>query len=256
MLQSLRERIKSYAEIGNQKLLPKLPIIIVVNGRQFRKITSLLQKPFDVRFFELMAGSAIKLMGEVDGSMMSFVYNDEIVLVSRNDQTLETEMYYDGLTQKIVSATASVATLEFNRLARERNIETFGEPVFTSQAFVVPHLGEAINLLIYKQQQAFYIALYQMCYYLMTKQYSPDEVRDILNSKTIEEKIEILRDDFGRDFGQEPTSVKNGVGIYRANKPFVVDGVERLKRKIVIDTEMPIFSKDAEFLGKILDGKN
>jgi tRNA(His) guanylyltransferase len=256
MLQSLRERVKAYAEIADQKLLPKLPIIITVNGRQFRKITSLLQKPFDVRFLELMAASAIKLMQEVDGSVFAFVYSDEITIVSRNDQTLDTEAYYDGRAQKIASATAAIATLSFNALAKEKGIETFGEPIFTSHAFVVPHIGEAINLLVSKQQQAFYVALYQMCFYLMTKAYDADRVRDILSNKTIEEKIEILKEDFGRDINAEPQAVRRGVGIYRADKAFVVDGVEKMKRKIVIDTELPNFAKDAGFLGKVLDGKS
>jgi tRNA(His) 5'-end guanylyltransferase len=256
MLQSLRERIKSYAEISDQKLLPKLPIIISINGRQFRKITSLLEKPFDVRFFELMASSAIKLMNEVDGSTFAFVFNDEITLISRNDQTLDTEPYYDGKTQKIASATAAIATLEFNALAKEKNIEFFGDPIFTSQAFVVPHIGEAINLLVSKQQQAFYTAVYQMCFHLMTKQYDADRVRDILNNKTIEEKIDILKEDFGRNINDEPPAVRSGVGIYRGNKVFVIDGVEKMKRKIIINTELPDFAKEIGFLGKILGEKN
>ena len=252
MLPSLRERVNSYREISDYKLLPKLPIITVVNGRQFRKITSLLEKPFDVRFVELMAGSAIKLMHEIDGSMFAFAYSDEIIVVSRNDQTVSTEPYYDGKIQKISSITASVATLEFSRLAARRGIELFGEPVFTSECFVVPNVMEAVNYIISKQQRAFYIALYQTCYYLMSKSYDPNRVKDILDSKTLEEKIEILKDDFGRDFMSEPSMVQRGIGLYRMDKVF--DG--GVKRKLTVDMELPLFAKDIEFLVRVLDGRN
>lgn len=252
MLPSLRERVNSYRDFSDYKLLPKLPTITVINGRQFRKITSLLEKPFDVRFVELMAGSAIKLLHEIDGSMFAFAFSDEIVVVSRNDQTISTEPYYDGKIQKIASITASVATLEFNRLAAKREVELFGDPVFTSECFIVPNVMEAVNFIISKQQQAFYTALYQTCYYLMSKSYDADRVKDILNSKTLEEKIEILKDDFDRDFMSEPLMVQRGIGLYRTNKVF--DG--EVKRKLTVDMELPLFGKDIDFLVDIINGRN
>src|SRR5258706_120381 len=52
MISSLRERIQSYQDIYDGKFLPKLPIIISINGRSFKKATKLLQKPFDKLFID------------------------------------------------------------------------------------------------------------------------------------------------------------------------------------------------------------
>ena len=174
MLNTLRERIQSYQDISDYKLLAKLPVITIINGRQFKKLTSLLNKPFDIIFFEVFTATAIKLFQEIDGSVFSYSFNDEIVIVSRNDQTIDTRPYYDNKIQKIVSATASIASIEFNKMAEAKGMQLFGDPIFTSKCFVVPHIGEAINTLIAKQQQCFHTALYQACFYFLVKEHDPE----------------------------------------------------------------------------------
>src|ERR1700733_11134947 len=123
MLTTLKERIQSYQEIVDHKLLPKLPVITIVNGRSFRKTTSLLVKPFDIKFFEILTATAVKLMQEIDGSMFGYSFNDEIVIVSRNDKNIDTHPYYDNRIQKIVSAASSIATYEFNKVAAVSGVE-------------------------------------------------------------------------------------------------------------------------------------
>ncbi len=38
-INTLKERIKSYEDLTDYKLMPKVPVIIVLNGRSFRKCT-------------------------------------------------------------------------------------------------------------------------------------------------------------------------------------------------------------------------
>jgi tRNA(His) 5'-end guanylyltransferase len=250
MLTTLRERIKSYEDQSDIKLLKKLPVITIVNGRQFKKLTSLLNKPFDINFFEIFTATAIKLMQEIDGSVFSYSFNDEIVIISRNDQTNDTQPYYDNRVQKIVSATASIASIEFSKMAGAKNVDLFGDPIFTSKCFVVPHIGEAINTLIAKQQQCFHIGLYQCCFYNLVKQHDIEIVKETLAKKTVDDKLEILMEDFGIDFNALPLTIRRGVGVYRA----VAEGLDKPRKKIYINTELPVFAKAPEFLKDILNG--
>lgn len=252
MITTLRERIEEYQNTSDFKLLKKLPVITIINGRQFKKLTSLLNKPFDINFFEILTATAIKLMQEIDGSMFSYSFNDEIVIVSRNDQTNDTQPYYDNRIQKIASATASIASLEFSKMAMAKNIELFGDPVFTSKCFVVPHIGEVINTLIAKQQQCFHTSLYQSCFYNLVKQHDVERVKETLGKKTVEDKLEILMEDFGIDFNELPLTIRRGVGVYRAVKE--AEGLDKPRKKIYIDTELPVFAKEPGFLKDIING--
>src|SRR5271170_4068863 len=104
---------------------------------------------------ELMCGTMIKLAQEIDGAVFLYSFNDEIIVISRNDQNNDTGAWYDNNVQKIVSVAASIATLEFNRLAGINDVQLFGAPVFLAKTFVVPNIVEAINVLVAKQQQCF-----------------------------------------------------------------------------------------------------
>ena len=53
-MNSLKERFSSYEAIGDAKLPKRLPVIIVLNGRGFRKTTSLLEKPHSDLYTEMM----------------------------------------------------------------------------------------------------------------------------------------------------------------------------------------------------------
>ena len=53
MSTSLKERMSSYEDTSNYKLLNKLPLVIVINGRNFNKVTSLLEKPYSSELSEV-----------------------------------------------------------------------------------------------------------------------------------------------------------------------------------------------------------
>lgn len=254
VINTLRERIESYEEEADKKLLKKVPVVLIINGRSFKKITSLLVKPFSTEFMELMCATMIKLSHEIDGTTFSYTFNDEIVIVSRNDKNLETGAWYDNRIQKMVSAASSIATLEFNRMAGINKVQLFGDPVFTTKAFVVPNITEAINLLISKQQQAFHAALHLACFYeLLKKKHDPDTVRQTLAEKSASGKIEILFEECNIDFNNYPLPFKRGVAAYRVPKVVQTADGEELKNKLIVDMELPLFVKEHNFLGTIFN---
>ena len=250
-LNTLKERIEEYSNSTNFKLLKRLPIIVTLNGRSFKKTTSLLDKPFCPIFAEAMCGVMIKLSQEIDGTIFAYSFNDEIVLIARNDQTLDTQPWYDNRIQKIVSVAASIATYEFNRIAKLNGMQIFGDPIFSASTFVVPNMMEAINLLIQKQNQAFHIALSMACFYELIKKHKPETVEQTLIEKSSQAKAEILFENCGIDINTLPQPFRRGFACYRAPKIINIDGDEKIKNKLTIDMELPIFAQDHEFLGTI-----
>lgn len=252
VINTLKERIQSYAELTDFKLMQKLPIITIVNGRSFKKITSLLDKPFSLKFVEMMSSIMIKLMQETDGSTFGYSFNDEAVIISRNDQTLNTEAWYDGKIQSISSVSSAIATSECDKFARTHNINLFGDPVFVAKTFVVPNITEAINVLVGKQQQAFHTALHNACFYeLLKRDHDPETIQQTLLDKSPQAKADILIEQCDKNFTTYDLPFQRGVAAYRTQKIMHIDGVEKIKNKLTIDVELPIFTREHDFLGTI-----
>lgn len=252
VLNTLRERVLSYETLTDYKLIKKLPVVIKLNGRSFKKLTSLLPKPFHLGFSECMWGVALKLMQEIDGSIISYCFNDEIILISKNDQNINTSAWYDNHIQRIASTTASIATIEFAKLSQSNDLNLIGDATFISNCFVVPNITEAINLLISKQQEALYLAISLTCFHELSKKYDIETVKQTLYEKSSAAKLEILSETCGIDFEMLPAAFRRGVAAYRILKIMENDGLQQIRPRLIIDEDLPVFSKDQEFLHQIL----
>ena len=242
----LKDRIETYQNISDYKLLGRVPVIISVNGRSFDKTTSLIDKPFCQKFSDIMANITLKLCSEIEGTIFSYQFNDEIVLITRNDQNVDTLPWYDNRIQKICSVASSVATFHFNSLAD--NLDLIGEGMFTTQVFVVPNLAEAINTIIYKQQQNFHLSVQMACFYELIKKYNKNSIKEMISGLSMDEKIDLLGQECGVDFNTYPIGFRRGLAAYKI--PKVVG--EIMKNKWFINDELPIFTKDPSFLSNIM----
>jgi tRNA(His) guanylyltransferase len=246
MSNKLKDRIEGYEAVSDYKLLPRVPLIICVNGRGFAKVTQLLDKPYCPKFAECMTSTMLRLCTDVEGSLFGYQHNDEIVIVARNDYTNETNPWYDNKLQKICSVTSAIATSHFNRYASGIHLDVSGDPIFTSQIFTTPNVGEAVNTLVYKQQQNFHTSIQFACVYELIKKHDKNTIRDMLSGLSVEDKIDLLSQE-GTDFNAYPLSFRRGVSAYKI--PKVTD--DTVKNKWVIDTELPVFAKDQSFLTNI-----
>jgi len=248
MSNKLKDRIESYRDSTDYKLVNRLPLIICINGRGFSKFTSLLDKPYCPKLAEGLSAVMLKLCTEVDGALFAYLHNDEIILIARNDQSLETEPWYDNHIQKICSVTSSIATLRFKNYLDTIDLNYVGEPIFTSQVFAVPNIMEAINAIVYKQQQNFHTSIQFACFYEFLRKYDKNAIKDMLHGLSVDEKIDLLYQDCEVDFHQYPHIFRRGAACYKV--PKVVDS-GMMKNKWIINTELPIFTKDQSFLSNI-----
>ena len=180
-----------------------------------------------------------------------YSFNDEIILVLRNDQNLETSPWYDNNLEKIVSAVSSITTLQFNNYANSIDMNLHGDAVFTASAFNIPNIVEAINVLVLMQQFAFQSSVQSACLYELLKKYNKNDIKEMLAGTSYDEKINLLHQECGIDFSDYPQAFRRGVACYRA--PTVVDykGQQTVKNKWLLDLEIPIFTKEHSFLSQI-----
>lgn len=243
----LKDRIESYQDQTESKLLNKLPIITVVNGRAFATITSVLDKPYSEKFSECMLTTTLKLCSEIEGAFFGYYYNDEIVIVSRNDQSSDTSPWLDNKIQKIASLSSSIATLQFNTSLVELELNLMGDAHFYSKVFTVPNINEAINTIIYKQQQNFYTSIQCACFYELLKKYDKGSIKEMIQGLSFDEKIELLSQECGIDFNQYSSIFRRGSACYKI--PKVIN--ENMKNKWFINNDLPIFTRDQSFLANI-----
>jgi tRNA(His) 5'-end guanylyltransferase len=247
-MSKLSDRIEHYASISDQKLMGKLPIIISINGSNFSKVTQLLDKPYCMKFSMCIEKVMMRLCNKVDGVIFAYQFNDEIILLLRTDQNIDTEMWYNGFVQKICSVTSSAATLYFNEAATALELNLTGEAIFTSKVFGVPNQAEAVNTLVYHQQQNFHTSIQSACLYNLLNKYDKNTIKDMLSGLNIDEKIDLLHQECQMNFNDYPVSFRRGVACYKA--PKIIDGF--MKNKWYIDSELPIFTKEQSFLTNII----
>lgn len=243
----LKDRIDSYRESSDYKLLGRVPLIVCVNGRNFAKATSLLDKPYDFKLAECMHSTMIRLCHEIEGALFAYHFNDEIILVARNDQNLDTSPWFDNKVQKICSITSSIATSHFDDCATSINLNLTGDPIFYSQIFAVPNIMEAINTIIYKQQNNFLYSVQSSCLYELLKKYEKNTIKEMLSGLNMDEKIDLLQQECNVDFNNYPVSFRRGTACYKI--PKIVN--ETIKNKWFINNDLPIFTKDQSFLTNI-----
>ena len=245
---SLKDRIESYKKTTNYTLMNKVPLIININGKNFSKITSLLDKPYDDKFAECMFSTGLRLCNDIEGVVFGYQHNDEVNLIVRNDQNDDTAPWFDNNLQKICSVTSAIATMHFNECASTLKMNMLGDPIFTCEVFPVPTAAEAINTMIYKQQHNFLSSLHFASLYELLKHHDKNTIKEMLSGLTSDEKIDLLKQEVNVDFNDYPLPFKRGIGYYKV--PKVVDG--KMKAKWFLNSDLPIFTRDQSFLGNIL----
>ena len=247
---SMSDRMDAYENNYQYKLVSKLPVVIRINGRGFSKLTSLLEKPYDSYLSTCMLNTMNALCIEVGGAVLGYSFNDEIIIVSKNDNTAETEPWYDNNLQKIVSSVSSIATLQFVNNCLISKLEINGTPCFTTNAFVLPNNVEVANYLIHKQFQNLQTSVYFACYYELLRFYSKNKIKHFLTGLSLEDKIELLKTKCDIDFNQYPTVFRLGADCHRVSKD--IDG--QMKNKWEINKDVPLYVDNMQYILNILKG--
>jgi tRNA(His) guanylyltransferase len=134
-------------------LMPKVPALVRIDGRAFHSFCRGLRRPFDERLSQLIIDTTAYLVQECSCTW-GFCQSDEISLCWYTDND-DSQIFFDGKTQKIVSQTASLATEFFNRNLSGRIPEKADKiALFDSRAWSVPTLEDAVGYAVWRQNDA------------------------------------------------------------------------------------------------------
>lgn len=183
------------------------------------------------------------------GAKFVYTQSDEISILLTNNDTINTEAWFDNNMQKLVSVSAALATSYFNS-AFQNKLRLFdlsdNAPicaaanrlaVFDARTFVLPE-DEVVNYFIWRQNDCTRNAILNAgyAYFSHTQLYG----------KKCSEIQELLFSEKGINFNDYPIMYKRGIGV----KKFYDETLDRMKWKV--DTTIPIFTQDRNYISECL----
>lgn len=248
-------RYDVYENASDFQLLPRIPVIIKVGGRGFKTLTKSLDRPFDSKLISVFKNTLLNTIQNIDGAVFGFQYSDEFIFVLRNDKTLESVPWYQNKVQEIAGIVSSMVTVNFFRnLILEDDLGALdGDAVFRSKVFALPSLNEVTNYLIWQQHLCMGDAIFRASQSEITNQFGKLEASKILSNKKLDEKLDILQEKCQIDFeSYYPSSFRYGIAAYKAPKFINTQEGSVQKIKWTTDSNLPIFSKDKNFITNII----
>lgn len=151
---SLGDRMKFYENTNIHRAIPYLPLVVRLDGCHFHTFTRKCDKPFDADLIYLMDATTAFLMDETN-AVFGYTQSDEISLCLHSD-SINSQIYFDGKLQKIMSVLAAKASTYFNTLLEDLNLYIkFGSVAhFDCRCFNVPTKIEAVNHFVWREEDA------------------------------------------------------------------------------------------------------
>lgn len=259
---SLGDRMKFYEKnFSCPVMIPLLPICARIDGRSFHSWTKGLKRPYDERLTGLFKATTKYLIKETDANI-GYTQSDEITLIWKND-SLTSEAFFGGRRDKLVSVIASATTAYFNFNVKELIPEKeFALATFDCRVFQVPNLTEAVNLLVWREQDATRNSI-QMA---VQDFYSHDE----LQNKNCNQLQELMFQK-GVNWNDYPTFFKRGTYIKRVKvlRTFTPNELNRLpinhqarinpdlefERTDIVDLDLPPITSLDDKIGYLFNNK-
>jgi tRNA(His) 5'-end guanylyltransferase len=218
----LGDRMKYFEKyFGNVNIFdPQTPIMVRLDGKGFSKFTKGLSRPFDKRLSDLMIAVTIRLV-EMSNARMGYTQSDEISLVLY-EESPESQVYFNGRMQKIVSVLASIATAHFNAGLPTAIPEKAGNlAFFDCRCWSVPDKEEAANAFLWRELDASKNSISMAARTV----YSHKE----MHSKSGRELVEMMREKC-IEWEEYPDFFKRGTFVQRKkeNVKFTAEEVDRL----------------------------
>lgn len=254
---SLGDRMKSYENISRNHLTRRLPVIIRLDGKAFHTFTRGMKKPFDGILIETMQETAKYLCENIQGCKIAYTQSDEISLLLVDYEKLDTCAWFDNNIQKMVSISASMATLAFNKAFSDILNSIDAEEVsdfyhiykkrmmtamFDSRVFTIPK-EEVVNYFIWRQQDATRNSI-QM---VGQANFSHKQ----LHKKSCDDIQEMLFQEKSINWNDLRTPEKRGVCIikeqYKLNNE-----QETIRTRWTVDQDIPVFTQDREYIERFL----
>jgi tRNA(His) 5'-end guanylyltransferase len=273
-------RMKTYENVSKPFLTLGIPHVIRLDMRAGHSFCRKLKRPFDEIFSKSMEKTAIALCEQIPGVKFAYTQSDEISLALNDDfGNIEFQCFFDGIIEKIVSISASIATLEFNKAWIEIVNETWGNEFyederilelnpdvkvyrnnffkaqFDSRVFSVPNVTELHNYFLWRQQDATKNSILSVGY----ANFSQKEM-DGKNCEQIQDMLHAI----GINWNDFPVKYKRGIIVVKEayekeikmslNGKFSSSGT-CIRHRWTSDKEIPILSQETSYVKELFEAQ-
>lgn len=264
---TLKDRMTTYENVNRNYLTRRTPVIIRIDGCHFHTYTKHFKRPFDDILSLTMQQTMKYLCENIQNCVFGYTQSDEMSFVLCDYKELDTDAWFAYNINKIVSVSASLATVAFNKFftgnvmdamydccydpdndnygdetveGREEEYETYKKyymgkydnikdwATFDSRAFNLP-VEEVCNYFIYRQQDATRNSISM----LGRAYFSHKE----LDGKNVNDVQDMLMNKYNVNWNDIPTKYKRGSCCIKTED-----------KGWIIDNEIPIFTKDREYI--------
>ena len=223
-------KMRVYEESLDQYILPDMYIAVRLDGRAFTPLTKKMkfEKPFDVRFRDLMVDTVKALMEAGFRVVYGYTQSDEISLLFHPDEDT-----FSRKVRKINTTLAGEASAAFSLGIGQ--IATFD-----SRVIPLPNEKILADYFAWRQEDSKRNALQGYCYWTLRKEgKTASQASRILNRQGYKFKIELL-EDRGITFDEIPEWQRYGTGVYFKN--IEREGFNPIKNEKVIAKRRELFA--------------
>lgn len=267
---SIGERMKGYEDSQKTRLMSRVPVMIRLDGNAFHTFTRGFKRPFDEIMTEAMHRTMKYLCENISGCVLGYTQSDEITLLLIDYKKTNQQPYFGYVKRKVETISASMATMAFNKsfmdvlyeaieketkgITSEKELSAIGnrykkyfrkagKAMFDSRAFNIPEF-EVVNEFIWRQQDCVRNSIQSVGHANFS------DAR--MHKKNVSQIQDMLMEEKGINWNNFPTHLKRGACCIK--KPFVFNegtDEEFTRNKWVVDKEIPIFTKDKEYVEKL-----
>lgn len=224
-------------------------LISRLDGHGFTRLTKTewnLEKPFDIRFRNIMIGTLKRLMDCGFRIVYGYTQSDEISLLFHKDDSA-----FSRKERKLLSLLAAEASATFTSMA--------GRPaVFDNRLIPLPSEENVVDYFRWRQEDAHRNSLNAHCYWLLRNQgLQAEEAQKRISRLPNIAKLNLLLS-AGINYDTLPAWQKYGVGLYfkdvkkNGYNPITKETVLCSRRTLFIDEELPVGDEYSIFIRKLL----
>ncbi|KAH0948281.1 hypothetical protein HN011_011325 [Eciton burchellii] len=229
MAKSKFEYVKNFERDDN--CLPNCWIVVRIDGRNFSRFCETHQfiKPNDLSALELMNRAAITVMQDFKEIILAFGQSDEYSFVFRKDTELYKRRAWK-LLSNVNSLFASAYVYHWPQFFRGK--ELYYPPSFDARVILYPTDKNLRDYLAWRQADVHVNNLYNTCFWnlVLKAKLTPSQAEEKLRGTLASHKNELLFQEFGINYNNEPALFRKGTTLIRKLIP---DGTGKLRSAVV-----------------------
>ena len=246
---TLDKRMREFEKSLDRTMPCECFLVSRLDGHGFTRLTKKewnLEKPFDIRFRDIMIETLKRLMECGFRIVYGYTQSDEISLLFHKDDST-----FSKKERKLLSLLAAEASATFTSMAARH-------AVFDNRLIPLPSEENVVDYFRWRQEDARRNSLNAHCFWLLRKQgLQAVEAQKRISGLLNVEKLNLLLS-AGIDYETLPAWQKYGVGLYfkdvkkNGYNPITKEAVLCSRRTLFLNEELPVGDEYSTFIREFL----